>query len=323
MAPIGFDGLNTSCEPRSEDGTPGDIIIEDWAGWPTEAKKAFLQLLKQAVLAHVNEVVCHLDKVEFWGDYDREILECRFPNLGVVPDNELPQYTTKYSTRINGFRWTIFTGDDVSGNFRPCLLRCVNPTRQNLRDMGERLPGINPDTFEEGYGLDLKLVEFATDIYCTDVWWVRSLFNLLRRYLMFPRYRRPIYGTLGIVNRTIYFNPFPLYERGEGPTPPNRGDDRTWHLSDIDRVRLEFRAEADALRSRGYDTIEDLIENPGFSNMVARNGNLIFRFAKFKDGATSVPKDWDEYPRIGNDGIGGLFQEQYLAHKSATAEGHG
>jgi hypothetical protein len=314
MAPIGFDALDTPCEPRSVDGTPRDLMIEDWAGWPIEAKKAYLQLIKQAVLAHVNEVVCHLDKVEFWGDYDSEILECRFPNLGFVPGNELPQYTTKYSTRINGFRWTIYTGDDVSGNFRPCLLRCVNPTRQSLLDMTERLPGIDPDTHQEGSGLDLKYVEYSIDFYCSDVWWVRSLFKLMRRYLLFPRYRRTIHGPLGVTNRTIYFNPFILYERGQGSLPPNHGGDRTWHLSDIDRVRLEFRAEADALRSRGYETIEDLIDNPGFSTMVARNGNLTFKFAKFRDAATNVPKDWDEYPPTDEYGLGRSFHEQYLAH---------
>jgi hypothetical protein len=158
---------------------------------------------------------------------------------------------------------------------------------------------------------------------CVDRAHVAEVFNIFKRYLWITGYSTLGITRVGFINQTLYFGPVKLYERGSDGNKRKRKA-MLWRPWQLDRVRLELSASYDQLHLRGLTSTSAFIDNPLFKDMLYSSDGLMFRFARFKDGAQDVPHEWEEYPPRANPNanLGQCFQEQYKDLASAHAEPH-
>lgn len=160
------------------------------------------------------------------------------------------------------------------------------PSKQFLRRLSESLPDLN-----------ISSIELTLDLHCSFPKAVRRLFNGLCKYCYVPRARKlklhrghsPKNRQTPELNRTYYMGNMKIYERGEDKSPWGEG----WYRSELNRVRVEFKANRQVLRNIGVNSLEDLIKNFNFENIFLPR----FHFKVFRRSAL-LPKENDIYAKL-------------------------
>jgi len=190
-----------------------------------------------------------------------------------------------YKTWCNGKKLRVFYHRSVA--FLPkCIIEVSYPSRECLIRLNESLPGLNPSS-----------IELTLDLRCSDPEAVLRLFNVLLKYcyvprvwkLKFHRGHSPQKTQTGDLNRTYYMGNMKIYERGEDKSPWGEG----WYRSELNRVRVEFKANRQVLRDNGINSLDDLVRSLNFENIFLPR----FHFKVFRRSAL-LPKENDIYAKL-------------------------
>lgn len=290
QVPETFDGM--AVPPRTN--------IQGWDTWPINFKKMFLLASKAYTMDRITEVKASIHKVALSGEYIKVQIE---ELLGGIAwqKNYNPNYRYKYVRNEQGMKWSIYLAP-TNSYWPRCLFVGRYPRPRDLDNLLVKLAQ-----------LTVKSAEYTLDFMCLDRLHVSDLFNMFIRYLWIPRYTDIRIARIGFINHTLYLGPVKIYERGSDATKKKRKA-MHWRPWELDRVRLEFNASYDALFPMGLTSTSALITDPLFEDMLYGAHGLMYRFAKFKDRAQGVPREWEKYDpsRKPRAHLGQGFQEYYL-----------
>lgn len=157
----------------------------------------------------------------------------------------------------------------------PWKIEISSPGQEYLARLNEALPN-----------LELDLIEYTVDLYCSNWIAVRSLFKVLVRYSYVPWTKAHHLDLHRGSNRTYYSKDLRVYERGDDETGLRPG----WNRRDVNRVRVEFIADSEILEKYGMVSLEDLIRDGHFERIFPR----VFHFKVFMRSG-QLPKENDKY----------------------------
>jgi len=261
-------------------------------------------------LGGIEEVEVFLHRHGFAGNYSYAELEERLGNRIRVEGRRSQNYRSN-SYRNTGYIW--FNGERLRlfwgrryPSLRESIIEISTPSQEFLAQLNEALPN-----------LDLDLVEYPVDLYCADSSAVRELFTELVRYLYARNAGRPGchmgHSSENIqspaLNWTYHARRLKVYERGPDDNKINHG----WLVSQVDRVRVELRADKKFLSKNGMRTLEDLLRNCNFEKVFMRH----FEFKIF-EGSTILPTENRSYCRV--RGLESFQQELWLAHRRGSPQ---
>ncbi len=260
-----------------------------------------------------------LHRITLSGNYDYPKLKDRLGDIYILPSpgKRHPNYRSKSSKQWEGIKGglTIFFNPQKA-YFPPCMIELTAPekeTKKILSSIAEKLPG-----------LKLSKIEYAIDLYVREPIRARLLFNRLWKNLC-PPYQRGVdkrgqrakYGkkTVIMTHRNLYkiksrskkfSSYFKIYERGNDNDKNNRS--HKWDFNNLNRVRIEFTAirELHDLYNKKLDTLEDLIEDPKFAQMMRNR----IQFKRAKRSSKLLPQPYEGYKTPNEQGhIGSFFIE--------------
>jgi len=275
---------------------------------------------------HIKQIEPKLHYIRLSGDYTYLELDNKIGPMRRIEKSEsrMPIYQTQTVCHLDGLQLTAFTGR-TKGFFPRCRLEFTLPgmppgsakhekdlgthQRQFLEKIGQRLPD-----------LWVTQLEYAIDIFpAGDCYTVRSLFNLLRRYLFVPHARKfsvsggqddnrmiEVRGAIKM-SRVLRANSLKLYERGNDGKRDH--EVRGWHFEDFNRLRLERTFIRENLLKLGIVTLDDLIEDPRFRKVF--RGKL--HFFQAKKSSRNLPAPCDPYLS---------FQEEFWGVRDANGRGY-
>ncbi len=231
-----------------------------------------------------------LHRLIFSGDYHYKQLVENLGNMKIEGDKD-KNYRKRnykemaYKTWCNGKKLRIFYHRRVP--FLPkCIIEISYPSKECLIRLNESLPDLNPSS-----------IELTLDLRCSSPTAVRRLFNALLKYFYVPRVWKlkfhrghsPQKKQTRDLNRTFYMGNLKIYERGKDKYPWGEG----WHRSELDRVRVEFKANRQVLQNNGIKSLDDLVRNFNFENIFLPR----FHFKVFRRSAL-LPKENDIYAKL-------------------------
>jgi hypothetical protein len=265
---------------------------------------------KLRALERITEIEVLLHRHGFAGDYTYTELEERLGNKIYETADRSKNYRSD-SYRKTG--WVGFNNRKLRlfwSRKHPCLPLCKieisNPGQEYLARLNEALPNLEP-----------YLIEYTVDLYCSSWIAVRRLFEVLVRYIYVPWGRRPKCHRghssnnrqSSALNRTCYISRLKIYERGDDKIPWGKG----WLRKELNRVRVEFKANRQVLRDNGIQTLGDLLRNCNFEEVFMKH----FEFKIF-EGSIILPTENGSYCRV--RGLESFHQELWLARRRGSPQ---
>jgi len=245
---------------------------------------------KLLALGEITKIEGKLHRNIFAGDYHYKELKERLGNMKIEGDKDRNYRKRNYEgmayrTWCNGEKLSIFYHRRVP--FLPkCIIEISYPSIECLTGLYESLPDLNSSS-----------IEYTLDLRCSSPVAVRRLFNVLLKYCYVPRasklkfYRghSPKNKQTPELNRTYYIGNMKIYERGEDKSRWGEG----WYRRELNRVRVEFKANSRVVRDNGINSLEDLTRNCHFETIFLPRFHLkIFRRSAI------LPKENEEYAKL-------------------------
>lgn len=259
--------------------------------WEERKLRALEEISKKRAILHR-----HI----FTGDYNYKEISKNIGQIKIQADKGSNYRKRNYAgmayRTINENRLRIFY-HRLAPVLPKCIIEVSSPSREVLIRLNESLSGLN-----------LSSIEFTLDLYCSNSVSVGRLFNALLKYCYVPscrivRFHRghsPRNRQTRRLNRSYYIGKLKIYERGEDKTPWGQG----WYRSELDRVRVEFKANSELLGNNGMNSFEDFIANCNFERIFMPR----FQFKVF-EGSSRLPKENDTYALVNGHES---FQQQLI-----------
>jgi hypothetical protein len=221
---------------------------------------------------HQNQLVENLGNMKIEGVKDKNYRKRNYERMA-------------YKTWCNGKKLRIFYHRSVPV-LPKCIIEISYPSKECLIRLNESLPGLNPSS-----------IELTLDLCCSGPKAVRRFFNALLKYCYVPRTSKlkfhrghsPKNRQSPKLNCSYYMGSMKIYERGQDKSPWGEG----WHRSELDRVRVEFKANRQVLRDNGINSLDDLVRSLNFGNIFLPR----FHFKVFRRSAL-LPKENDLYAKL-------------------------
>ena len=167
-----------------------------------------------------------------------------------------------------------------------CIIEVSYPSKECLTRLNESLPHLNPSS-----------VELTVDLDCSNPKAVPRLFKVLLKYCYVPRSSKlkfhrghsPKHRQTPELNCTYYIGNMKIYERGADKTPGGQG----WDRSELNMVRVEFKANRQVLRDNGINSLDDLLSILSFEKIFLPR----LHFKVFRRSAL-LPKEIDTYGKL-------------------------
>ena len=262
--------------------------------WKDKKSRALRGIRKKDVFLH---------RHAFKGDYMYDELEERLGRIKILISKRENYRWRHYShtgmISYKGRKLRIFLNPKET--YMPeCFIEISNPSQAYLVKLKKAVPDLN-----------IHFLEYTLDLYCSSAVAVRRLFDVLPKYYYVPHARKVSFpGKPGRrnmhtseLNRTFKISKLKIYERGEDKTPWGEG----WYRTELDRVRVEYKATEGLLSYHGMNSLNDLIVNCNFESIFLKR----FQFKIFRNSG-QLPKENDRYAKV--DKLE-CFQKQYIEAK--------
>jgi hypothetical protein len=229
-----------------------------------------------------------------------------------------PNYDRKYIRQFQNFSLNAFV--NPKNRFFPSLVMSIYPRgdispkkhKHFLTWLNSCLPGLN-----------ISKVEYAVDLFCGSSDNVKSVFEIIKKYLYIPRQRK-----VNIIDDSRR-RPYPgrVYHIGESYKVYERGKDSQkqqgnyWLVEQLDRVRFECTARPTLLKKHGIYILEDLVDDAKF--IFVNWGKWLFRHfdrsqkLRYPLGpyGKKFPAPYERYRVKDNNGHSGVFHLEYFNAK--------
>ncbi|MGB2927579.1 MAG: hypothetical protein WBB70_01570 [Desulfobacterales bacterium] len=289
-------------------------------GMPHGAKRMLWEKDIHSKLESIARAEARLHKINL---SSREHKYKALTELGIFKDAsdlgwQNPSYDRKYIRQFEDFLLSAFV--NPKNKYFPALSMSIHPRRNISPEKHKRfLDWLNnclPD-------LNVSKVEYAVDLFCGSPDNVRSVFEVLKKFLYILRQRK-----INIIDDSGK-RPYPgrVYHIGESYKVYERGQDfqkqkgSYWRVKHLDRVRVEYTAKQTPLKKQGIYTLQDLIDDPKF--IYVNWDKWLFRHFDYTKRlryplgsyGKKLPAPYERYRVKDKSGHSGTFYSEYFHAK--------
>ncbi len=278
-------------------------------------RRRILKKLKKSILKDITKIQVRIHRIGLsgkyykWVDLEEEIGKLKL-NDAYRPNERRKNYGTQAFGRFMNRKITVFL-NPTEPYIPQCLIEMSYPNVKFLSKLRSKLPD-----------LKVSFAEYTIDLFFKNSDDVKKYFALIYRYIYFP-YRKEMVLQLDKKlgdktrdkNAWVYVDEdrMKLYERGPDDEIEKGG---YWLLENVDRIRIEFRAEWKDLDKHDLVSLKSFSQNPQFDIMMRDK----FRFKRFKKSVNNnLPTEYDEYSVKDLKGHSGAFQNEFLYLKKRKA----
>ena len=272
-------------------------------------RKRLLKNLKKSIVPSISKIMIRIHHVRLSGHYYLwSDLKDKIGKLKVddeyCSDKRMPNYAKQAFGKFRKRKLTVFL-NPIKGYLPQCIIEMSYPYEILLSKLWSKLPLLR-----------VSFAEYTIDLFFKSPKDVKKYFKLLYRYIYFPYQKelllhldKKLSDKTRDINAWASTEKMKFYERG----PDNKQRrERHWSVDDIDRIRIEFRAEWEDLDRKGLVSLELFSKNPKFELMLKNK----FAFKRFKKTANNnLPGEYENYSAKDRKGHSGAFQNQYLYFK--------
>lgn len=264
-------------------------------------------LLKKYILSDISKIKIRIHRIRLsgpyiWNDLDKKLGKLKLNDN--FDSKRMPNYKKQTFAFFEGRRLSIFLCP-INGTLPQCMIELSYPGVNFLTKLYKRLPE-----------LQVSSAEYTIDLFFDKPEDVKKYFRLLYKYIYFP-YRKQfnlesdylLRDERRYKNAWIFAGKMKMYERGLDKERQKTG---YWLLDDVDRIRIEFKANWTDLNKHNLTDLSRFAEDPKFAEMLINK----FYFKRFKSSKNNhLPAEYEKYKSRDRKGHNGAFHTQYLHEK--------
>lgn len=271
-------------------------------------RRRVINKLMMSINEHISKIEVKIHRLRLSGNYEWDDLDGIIGKLKMndqyIPHKRMPNYRTNAFVRFRKRNLTLFL-NPMKGGIPKCIIELSYPYQILLSKLRSKLPGLH-----------VWRAEYTIDIFFENPEHVKKYFFLIYSSIYFPYQKdmtlhshKELDDKTRDKNAWVFTKKMKLYERGPDNKVQREG---YWLLNDVDRIRIEFKANYRDLYEYGLNSLKLFSKNPLFTLMLKDR----FSFKRVKESVNNLPGAHYDYPVKDVKGHAGAFQNFYLYYKS-------